>query len=38
MPQFKAKRRVRHSANHMFALVVDMERYPEFVPLCRDMR
>lgn len=22
----------------MFALVVDMERYPEFVPLCTDMR
>jgi coenzyme Q-binding protein COQ10 len=38
MPQFKAKRRVRHSANEMFALVVDMEQYPEFVPLCRDMR
>ena len=38
MPQFKAKRRVRHSATEMFALVVDMERYPEFVPLCQDMR
>jgi coenzyme Q-binding protein COQ10 len=38
MPQFKARHRVRHSANDMFALVVDMERYPEFVPLCRDMR
>ena len=22
----------------MFSLVVDMERYPEFVPLCTDMR
>jgi coenzyme Q-binding protein COQ10 len=22
----------------MYDLVVDMERYPEFVPLCRDMR
>jgi coenzyme Q-binding protein COQ10 len=38
MPQFKARRRVRHSASDMFDLVVDMERYPEFVPLCRDMR
>jgi coenzyme Q-binding protein COQ10 len=38
MPQFKARRRVRHSATDMFALVVDMERYPEFVPLCKDMR
>ena len=38
MPQFMAKRRVRHSADDMFLLVVDMERYPEFVPLCTDMR
>ncbi len=38
MPQFKARRRVRHSATDMFALVVDIERYPEFVPLCSDMR
>ena len=38
MPQYKAKRRVRHSADDMFSLVVDMERYPEFVPLCSDMR
>jgi coenzyme Q-binding protein COQ10 len=38
MPQFKAKRRVRHSADEMFSLVVDMDRYPEFVPLCKAMR
>lgn len=38
MPQFKAKRRVRHSADDMFLLVVDMDRYPEFVPLCKAMR
>jgi coenzyme Q-binding protein COQ10 len=35
MPQFSTTRRVRHSAAHMFDLVADVERYPEFVPLCR---
>jgi coenzyme Q-binding protein COQ10 len=35
MPQFSTKRRVRHSAAEMFDLVADVERYPEFVPLCR---
>ena len=38
MPSFRNKRRVQHSAEHMFALVADVERYPEFVPLCRDLR
>ena len=34
MPVFQAKRRVPHSAQNMFDLVADMERYPAFVPLC----
>jgi coenzyme Q-binding protein COQ10 len=34
MPQFANKRRVQHSAAEMFDLVADVERYPEFVPLC----
>ncbi|RKF08200.1 type II toxin-antitoxin system RatA family toxin [Oceaniradius stylonematis] len=34
MPQFSSTRRVQHSADAMFALVADVERYPEFVPLC----
>jgi|ERR1700733_4293490 len=34
MPQFSTKRRVAHSAADMFALVADVEHYPEFVPLC----
>ena len=34
MPVFQAKRRVHHSAQNMFDLVADMERYPAFVPLC----
>jgi coenzyme Q-binding protein COQ10 len=38
MPQFSTTRRVRHSAEDMFALVADVERYPEFVPLCRSLR
>ncbi len=38
MPQFSTKRRVAHSAADMFALVADVEHYPEFVPLCRSLQ
>jgi coenzyme Q-binding protein COQ10 len=38
MPHFTTKRRVRHSAADMFDLVADVERYPDFVPLCRDLK
>jgi coenzyme Q-binding protein COQ10 len=38
MPQFSNKRRVRHSADKMFDLVADVERYPEFVPLCHSLK
>ena len=38
MPQFANKRRVRHSAEKMFDLVADVERYPEFVPLCQSLK
>jgi coenzyme Q-binding protein COQ10 len=38
MPQFSTKRRVRHAAGEMFDLVADVERYPEFVPLCRSLK
>ncbi len=34
MKRFQTTRRVRHSADDMFALVADVERYPEFLPLC----
>jgi len=37
MPQFSTKRRVAHSASDMFNLVADVERYPEFVPLCHSL-
>ena len=38
MPQFSSKRRVRHAAADMFDLVVDVEKYPLFVPLCSALR
>ena len=38
MPAFRNQRRVRHSAAEMFALVADIEHYPEFVPLCRALK
>ena len=37
MPQFSTTRRVNHSAAEMFDLVADVERYPQFVPLCRSL-
>ena|SRR5581483_5807241 len=38
MPQFVTKRRVCHAASDMFDLVADVERYPQFVPLCRALK
>jgi coenzyme Q-binding protein COQ10 len=38
MPQFSTRRHVRHPASDMFDLVADIERYPEFVPLCAGMK
>ena len=38
MPQFTTTRRVRHAAAQMFDLVADVERYPEFVPLCSSLK
>src|SRR4051812_21145571 len=38
MPNFSSKRRVDHSASEMFDLVADVERYPEFVPLCSALK
>ncbi|MBA2127785.1 ubiquinone-binding protein [Hyphomicrobium methylovorum] len=34
MPSFATKHHVPFSAAQMFALVADIERYPEFLPLC----
>ncbi len=38
MPKFSSKRRVHHTADQMFDLVADVERYPEFVPLCQSLK
>jgi coenzyme Q-binding protein COQ10 len=34
MPKFETTRRVAHAPETMFDLVADVERYPEFVPMC----
>ena len=38
MPAFSNKRRVHHPASDMFDLVADVEHYPEFVPMCRELK
>jgi coenzyme Q-binding protein COQ10 len=38
MPSFRNTRQVRHSPIEMFNLVADVEKYPEFLPLCEDLR
>lgn len=37
MPQFATERRVPFSPEQMFALVADVEKYPEFLPLCESL-
>lgn len=34
MPSFSTQRHVRFSAAQMYALVADIEKYPQFLPLC----
>lgn len=34
MPKYETKRTVGHTPEQMFALVADVEKYPEFLPLC----
>lgn len=38
MPSFAIKRRVQFTPEQMFALVADVERYPEFLPLCEELK
>ncbi|MBV1706164.1 MAG: type II toxin-antitoxin system RatA family toxin [Hyphomicrobiales bacterium] len=38
MPQFQTNRRVGHRPDDMFALVANVEAYPQFVPLCQNLR
>lgn len=37
MPHYVTTRTVRHSADQMFDLVADVERYPQFVPMCESL-
>ncbi|MEN3930833.1 type II toxin-antitoxin system RatA family toxin [Microvirga sp. W0021] len=37
MPAFRTQKTVPHSAEEMFALVADVEHYPEFLPLCESI-
>lgn len=38
MPKFDTTRIVAHRPDQMFALVADIEKYPEFLPLCEDLK
>jgi coenzyme Q-binding protein COQ10 len=38
MPSFRTTRPVRHTPSQMFELVADVERYPEFLPLCEGLK
>ena len=38
MTEFTTRQYVRHSPEQMFALVADIEAYPQFVPLCDDLK
>ena len=38
MPTFETVRRVPFTPQQMYALVADVERYPEFLPLCEALR
>ena len=37
MPRFETTRLVRHAPETMFDLVADIDRYPEFVPMCTSL-
>jgi coenzyme Q-binding protein COQ10 len=38
MPRYETVRTVRHVPETMFDFVADVERYPEFVPMCEALR
>lgn len=38
MPQFSTIRSVPYSAQQMFDLVADIEKYPDFLPLCKALK
>ncbi len=38
MPRFETKRHVPYTAEQMFAIVADVEKYPLFVPMCESLK
>ena len=38
MPQFETVRRVPFTPEQMYALVADVEKYPQFLPLCESLQ
>jgi coenzyme Q-binding protein COQ10 len=38
VPRFETSRRVPFTPSQMYALVADVESYPQFLPLCEDLR
>jgi coenzyme Q-binding protein COQ10 len=38
MHVYETRHAVPHSADNMFALVADVERYPRFLPLCEELK
>jgi len=38
MPRFEMTRRVPYTSRQMFDVVADVEKYPQFVPLCDGLR
>jgi coenzyme Q-binding protein COQ10 len=38
MPSFETRRQVPFTPHEMFDLIADVERYPEFLPLCEGLR
>lgn len=38
MPSYTTRRTMRFSPEQMYDLVADVERYPEFLPLCESLR
>ena len=37
MPSFQTHHKLNHSADKMFELVADVEKYPQFVPYCESL-
>lgn len=38
MPKFETVHRVKHDCDVMYAIVADVEKYPEFLDLCEDLK